>query len=59
MTILGTDDNMELALRRLASYTYEARTGDRAGAASMMATAPPGTGRDIAPSWLVDSATTF
>ena len=54
---LGQNDVMELALRRLAAYMYESRTGDRVGAAHMLGTAPPGTDSDVAPTWLVSDAT--
>ncbi len=54
---LAVDDGLEIKLRRLASFLYEARTGDRAGAMHMLAVAPPGSQVDIAPSWLVTEAT--
>ena len=54
---LATDDNMEIKMRRLSSYIYETRTGDRVGAASMLALQPPGAGLDLAPTWLVADAT--
>ena len=55
--ILAVDDFVEVSLRRLAAYTYENRTGDRVGANTMLAVVPPGTQRDIAPTWMVDTAT--
>ena len=54
---MATDDNLEIKLRRLSSFVYETRTGDRVGAASMLAIQPPGAGLDLAPSWLVTDAT--
>ncbi|CAK0804568.1 unnamed protein product, partial [Prorocentrum cordatum] len=45
LTRLASDDALELHLRRLASYVYELRTKDKAGAAAM------------APTWLVTEAT--
>ncbi len=56
MRTLGTDDMLELSLRRLASFVYEVRSGDKAGAAHMLGVAPPGGQTDIAPTWLVQSA---
>ena len=56
MKTLGTDDMLELSLRRLASFVYEARSGDKAGAAHMLGVAPPGGQTDIAPTWLVQAA---
>ncbi len=53
---LAVDDGLEIKLRRLASFLYEARSGDRAGAMHMLAVAPPGSQVDIAPSWLVTEA---
>ena len=57
LRILGTNDVMELSLRRLAAYMYEARTGDRVGAQHMLAASPPGTDNDVAPTWLVAAST--
>lgn len=57
--VLGTDDRVEIALRHLGAYFYEARTRDRAGAAHMRAFGAPGASRDIVPSWMVSEATTF
>ena len=54
---LAADDLMELALRRLAAYAYEVRSGDKRGATHMMGVMPPGGQGDIAPAWLVQSAT--
>ena len=56
-TLLGTDDQLELAMRRLSSFVYESRTGDRSGAMAMLGTRPPGSRVDIAPSWLVAEVT--
>ena len=54
---LATDDNMEIKLRRLSAHVYETRTGDRVGAAHMLAIQPPGAGLDLAPTWLISDAT--
>ena len=54
---LATDDQLEMKLRRLASYVYGTRTGDKEGAASMLAVQPPGAGFDLVPAWLVAEAT--
>ena len=56
--VLGTSDQLELALRHLAAHTYEARTKDSVGAARIRATAAPGSGLDTAPEWLMADATT-
>ena len=55
--ILSEDDMVELNLRRLASYVYQTRTKDARGAAQMLGTLPPGSGSDLAPTWLVSEAT--
>ena len=54
---LATDDNLEIKLRRLSAHVYETRTGDRVGAAPMLAIQPPGAGLDLAPTWLVTDST--
>jgi hypothetical protein len=54
---LFNSDEAELALRRIASYVYEARTGDKAGAMVIQGVRPPGSKVDIAPTWLVSDAT--
>ena len=51
------DDTVEPALRRLSAVVYEPRTRDKVGANHMLGATPPGSLRDIAPGWLVDSAT--
>eukprot|EP00933_Yihiella_yeosuensis_P011689 TRINITY_DN119254_c0_g1_i1.p1 TRINITY_DN119254_c0_g1~~TRINITY_DN119254_c0_g1_i1.p1 ORF type:complete len:225 (-),score=19.05 TRINITY_DN119254_c0_g1_i1:615-1226(-) len=56
--LLSSDDSTEVSLRRLASWVYEKRTKDRTGASSMLAVQPPGLETDVAPQWLVASATT-
>ena len=55
--LLNSDDKIEVAMRRLASYVYVERTGDRTGGLRMLATPPPGARIDVAPSWLVEEAT--
>ncbi|CAK0840539.1 unnamed protein product [Prorocentrum cordatum] len=57
MRFLGTNDLMEISLRRLAAYMYESRSGDRTGALHMLGVSPPGSQTDVAPSWLVQAAT--
>ena len=57
LRLLNTDDNTELALRRLSSYIYVSRTGDHAGGNVILGNIAPGTKTDIAPSWLVHEAT--
>ena len=54
---LATDDCLELWLRRLASYVYVSKSGDKVGGARMLAVNPPGSGVDLAPDWLVTEAT--
>ena len=39
--LLATNDVVELAPRRLASYVYISRTGDVSGGTFMLAVAPP------------------
>jgi hypothetical protein len=58
MHALATEDSLEISLRRLASYVYLRRSGDKSGALHMLAVKPPGSSVDIAPEWLVSSATT-
>ena len=57
MSMLATEDMLEIALRRLASYVYEKRSGDTTGAAHMLAIRPPGLDTDLAPVWMVSEAT--
>ena len=57
MRLLATDD-LEVGLRRLAAYMYEARTRDTVGARQMLALHAPGGMHDIAPAWMVETATT-
>ena len=59
MSRLATDDVLELHLRRLASYVYEKRTRDTAGAATMLALPSPGSGADIGPEWMISAATIY
>ena len=54
--ILATDDGLEIDLRRLSAHVYETRTGDRQGAAAMLAVKAPGAHVDIAPTWMVEEA---
>ena len=54
--VLANSDELEVELRRLAAHVYEARIGDRQGAASMLAVKAPGAHVDIVPSWLVERA---
>ena len=57
MQLLATNDQIEIALRRLSAYIYEHRTGDKSGARSMLAVAAPGGATDVAPTWLIRDAT--
>ena len=57
MAEINGDDRIELALRRLASQIYFERTKDKHGAATMLGVTAPGSGTDIAPEWMVASAT--
>jgi hypothetical protein len=57
MRSLVSDDFLELSLRRLAAYVCQKRSGNKTGALHMLAVKPPGSGSDIAPEWLVSSAT--
>ena len=59
MSWLASDDSLEMMLRRLAAYVYEARTRDKARAAAMLAVRAPGAAVDVAPAWLVQEITTF
>ena len=58
VAVLSTNDTVEILMRRLASYTYASRTRDAVGAMHMLAIRAPGSSSDVAPTWLVDSATT-
>jgi hypothetical protein len=44
-------------MRKFSAYIYERRTRDKNGAAHIRAVRAPGTGTDVAPTWLIDSAT--
>ena len=57
--MLATNDFLELFLRRLASYVYLTRTGDKTGAMQMLGAVPPGTQADIAPGWMVNEASSY
>ena len=59
MTILGTSDQAEIGMRRIASFVFEKRTGDKAAAMSMLAVKPAGGATDVAPDWLVAEASIF
>ncbi len=54
MQQIATSDKAEISLRRLASFIYLRRTGDKVGAEKMLAIKTPGRDRDVAPQWLVD-----
>ena len=56
MKLLATSDQLEIELRKLASFVHSRRTGDRQAALHMLAIRPPGMGADVAPNWLVDEA---
>ena len=57
-TALSTSDQLEIQLRHIAAHVYESRTHDFVGASRIRAIVAPGTGVDVAPSWLVSDATT-
>ena len=57
MQLLATSDELELGLRRIPAFVYQDRTRDRAGAVVIQGSVPPGSNRDVAPSWLVSDAT--
>ena len=48
---------LEIALRRLAAYLYVSRMHDTVGGSHMLAVQAPGGATDVAPTWLVDTAT--
>ena len=56
MKKLASSDVLEVNLRKLASYVHYQRTKDKHAANLMLGIRAPGTGTDIAPRWLVDSA---
>lgn len=56
-TFLTHDNFLDICLRRISAYVYEKRTGDRTGAAHILAIRPPGSACGAAPSWLVQEAT--
>ncbi|OLP95779.1 hypothetical protein AK812_SmicGene22019 [Symbiodinium microadriaticum] len=59
LSLIARSDTAEVALRRLASYVHEKRTGDRDAAVSMLAIKPTNLSHDIAPAWLVSEAALF
>ncbi|CAE7748893.1 unnamed protein product [Symbiodinium sp. KB8] len=56
LSLIARSDTAEVALRRLASYVREKRTGDRDAAVSMLAIKPTNLSHDIAPARLVSEA---
>ena len=56
---LGTNDQLEISLRRIAAYVHKKRTGDADAAMRILAVQPPGSGTDIAPHWLVTEASAY
>ena len=56
-TMLMQDSTLEISLRRIAAFIYEKRTGDKVGAAHVLAVTPPGGACDVAPTWLIADAT--
>ena len=54
--ILGTSDLVEISLRHLAAHVYERRTRDVTGASEIRGITAPGSLTDIAPTWLVEHA---
>ncbi|CAE7872534.1 unnamed protein product, partial [Symbiodinium necroappetens] len=59
LSIIAQDDTCEVALRRLAAWIHERRTGDRDAAQSMLAIKPSSFSTDVAPSWLVAQAASY
>ena len=59
LSIIAQDDTCEVALRRLAAWIHERRTGDRDAAQSMLAIKPSSFSTDVAPSWLVTEAASY
>ena len=59
MQLLATNDQIEIARRRLSAYICEHQIGDKTGARSMFAVAAPGGATDVAPTWLTRDATEF
>ena len=57
--VIARRETAEAALRRLASYVHEERTGNRDAALSMLAIKPAHLSHDIAPAWLVSKAASF
>ncbi|CAE7583551.1 unnamed protein product [Symbiodinium sp. CCMP2456] len=59
LSIIAQDDTCEVALRRLAAWIHERRTGDKDAAHSMLAIKPSSFSSDVAPSWLVTEAASY
>ena len=55
--VLSTNDQVEIQLRHIAAYIYEARTHDAVGASRIRGIVAPGAQSDLAPTWLVSEAT--
>ena len=58
LAALASEDQLEIPLRKIASGVHLKRTGDREGAAAMLAISSR-RGDDIAPTWLVAEAATY
>ena len=56
---LNGNDVVEVGLRRLASQIYFDRTKDHSGSRALFGITPPGSGLDIAPSWLISDVTAY
>ncbi len=56
--LVGSDGD-EIRLRSLAAHVHFVRSGDVNSATHMLAIKPPGTSTDVAPEWLVESASKF
>ena len=54
---MSTNDQVEIQLRHIAAYIYEARTHDAVGASRIRAIVAPGAQADLAPTWLISEAT--
>ena len=59
MQKLATSDALEIGFRKLGAYIYQKRTGDKTGAARLLAIRTPGTAVDVMPKWAIEDATAF
>ena len=57
ISLLNSDDTLELAFRRLSAFIHVDRTANHAAGLRMLGQPAPGTKSDVAPSWLVEECT--